>query len=933
METINGSRWWKFDFHTHTPFSTDTIWHGLTGDEVLRPENWLRKYMEAGIDCVAVTDHNGGGWIDTLKSEYHKLQNEQPDWFRELYLFPGVEISVNSGIHILGLFGPSATTETIHDLLAKCDFSGTKGDPEIRTDKSPIEVAREIRASGGLCIPAHIDTVKGLFETDEDGELQGDSVTKRQLMEEGVIDAVEIVDPNWSPPGLWTDIDPQLAQVVGTDCHNFQSGVLPGDRFTWVKMGEPCFDGLRLALNDGSGLSVMRGETEADPNQLPSMVIESVAVKDLKTMGRGNSAMLAKFSPWLTGLIGGRGSGKSTLIDGVRLAFERGQDLPDEMRPDFEEFNRTAPSKRERGMMLEGSSIQAIVKKPTGKFRLTWTYESQQVGIELWNEGQWVPDTGDVRQRFPIRVLSQKEVFEIARDPLALTQLIDQSPDLKLNDWREQLRQLEATFKRLRNERRELETQVEPKKRLLGELSDVKAGIELFERGDNRQTLQDYQRRQRQSQILNGQREELEEVAHEITKISRAIAPSDFDRGLFDEDVQSDKAALEYVKELQDKQVEVAGRLSAIAGEISEFLVTTDQSLATSEWTRLKEVVEEKYVTVVEALTAAGVDDPSKYGKLVQKRAVVEKELTSISDAETRLADLAQQCEETAVKIHEHRMDRAVRRAEFLNGVLEDNRFVRATVIPYGDSAKDCEVAFRNSIECADRFDRDIYDEEQETGILASLYDALPGGDTERSTEFTDRLLQLKKDLEKMALTGQATADRTQPFANRLNRMSPDQLDNTWLWAPDDVLRVEYCHDQKRNLWRPIEQGSPGQKTAAILAFLLSNGETPILLDQPEDDLDNHLIYDLIVQQIREKKRTRQIIVATHNPNIVVNGDAEMVIAMNARSGQCQIDPECTGSLQSPKVREEVCDVMEGGQLAFEKRYRRIMLSKLKGAN
>ena len=897
----------------------------------------MQKFMEAEIDCVAVTDHNGGGWIDTLKSEYHRLQNEQPDWFRDLHLFPGVEISVSGGVHILAVFGPSATTETVHDLLAKCDFNGTKGDPEIRTNKSCIEVAKIIREHGGLCIPAHIDTVKGLFDTDDAGQLRGDPVTLRQLMEAGVVDAVEIVDPNWQPPGLWTDIDSSVAQVVGTDCHNFQSGIQPGDRFTWIKMGEPSFDGLRLALNDGSGLSVMRGETEVNPNQLPPMVIESVSIKDLKTMGRGANALQSHFSPWLSGLIGGRGSGKSTLIDGIRLAFERGQDLPEEMRPDFEEFNRIAPSKRERGMMMEGSIINAIVRRPTGKSRLTWTYESQQVTVESEQDGQWITDTGDVRQRFPIRVLSQKEVFEIARDPLALTHLIDQSPDLRLNDWREQLRQLEATFKRLRNERRELETQVEPKKRLQGELNDIKAGIALFERGDNRQTLQDYQRRQRQSQILDTQRDELEEIAHEITRVSGAVAPSDFDRDLFDVDVDSDKAAIDYVKELQAKQVDVAGRLSAIAGEISEFLVTTDQTLAASEWKRLKTVIEEKYVTVVDALTAAGVSDPSKYGKLVQKRAVVEKELASISDAETRLTELNQQCEATASQIHQHRLDRAVRRAEFLNGVLENNRFVRATVIPYGDSAKDCEVAFRDSIDCADRFDRDIYDEERESGILPSLYDDLPADTQERSTAFTDRLLQLKQDLEKMFLSGQAVQGRTQPFANRLNRMAPEQLDKAWLWAPDDVLRVEYCHDQKnpqkRDSWRPIEQGSPGQKTAAILAFLLSNGETPILLDQPEDDLDNHLIYDLIVQQIREKKRTRQIIVATHNPNIVVNGDAEMVIAMNARSGQCQIDPECSGSLQIPSVREEVCNVMEGGELAFEKRYRRIMLSKLKGAN
>ena len=81
----------------------------------------------------------------------------------------------------------------------------------------------------------------------------------------------------------------------------------------------------------------------------------------------------------------------------------------------------------------------------------------------------------------------------------------------------------------------------------------------------------------------------------------------------------------------------------------------------------------------------------------------------------------------------------------------------------------------------------------------------------------------------------------------------------------------------------------------------------------------------MIVRQIRENKRQRQVIVATHNPNIVVNGDAEMVIAMDHRGGQCIILEEGTGCLQDHGVREEVCRVMEGGRKAFEARYKRLL--------
>lgn len=96
-------------------------------------------------------------------------------------------------------------------------------------------------------------------------------------------------------------------------------------------------------------------------------------------------------------------------------------------------------------------------------------------------------------------------------------------------------------------------------------------------------------------------------------------------------------------------------------------------------------------------------------------------------------------------------------------------------------------------------------------------------------------------------------------------------------------------------------------------SFLLLHGDEPLILDQPEDDLDNHLIYDLIVSQLRDNKRRRQVIVSTYNPNIVVNGDAEMVNAMDQVNGQCVVLEPGSGCLQSRDVRDEICRVMEGG--------------------
>ncbi len=155
-----------------------------------------------------------------------------------------------------------------------------------------------------------------------------------------------------------------------------------------------------------------------------------------------------------------------------------------------------------------------------------------------------------------------------------------------------------------------------------------------------------------------------------------------------------------------------------------------------------------------------------------------------------------------------------------------------------------------------------------------------------------------------------------------LKRVPPERLDRLALYLPEDAVEVRF-KDRSSGAWRPLTQGSPGQQTAALLAFVLGYGIEPIILDQPEDDLDNALIYELLVSRLREIKTRRQVLIVTHNPNIVVHGDAELVLSLEAQVGRSRI--ACQGGLQEQAVREEICRVMEGGREAFESRYQRIM--------
>jgi hypothetical protein len=124
--------------------------------------------------------------------------------------------------------------------------------------------------------------------------------------------------------------------------------------------------------------------------------------------------------------------------------------------------------------------------------------------------------------------------------------------------------------------------------------------------------------------------------------------------------------------------------------------------------------------------------------------------------------------------------------------------------------------------------------------------------------------------------------------------------------------------------WQTLEALSTGQKATAVLLLLLLESEAPLVVDQPEDDLDNRFITEGVVPIMRQEKRRRQFIFSTHNANIPVLGDAELILGLAAsgegKEGHAKIAPEHMGSIDSKPVRELVEEILEGGKDAFEMR-------------
>ncbi|EEZ7036012.1 TPA: ABC transporter [Escherichia coli] len=908
-----GSRWWKFDFHNHTPASDD---YGKGPNQAqymqITHKDWLLNYMRQGIDCVAVTDHNSGAWIDPLKQALKELASESHEDYRPLYLFPGVELTVQGNIHILAIFGEDKTTSDIDSLLGAVRYRGTKGKSDGCSECSAVEVINEIARSGGLAIPAHVDQASGLFTVCTGNTLE-------QVLDNKCVFAMEVTDLAKAKPQLYIGKNLNWAEILGTDSHH-PSGTgnqrYPGSHFTWVKMSEPSYDGLRLALVDGA-LSLKRSDNfTGDPNIHGQLAIESIVVDDAKYLGRGQS-LTCQLNPWLNTIIGGRGTGKSTSLEFLRIALKRKGEIPKSLEKEFTKYSQTSKDRQDEGLLKDSTKITVGFRKDGGRFRITWSNTDDIYSIEEETApGVWCASEGDIAQRFPVRIYSQKQIFELAKHPQALLQVVDDAPEVNHRDWQLKWDELVSKYLSLRAQEREVQAGLQEESVTKGQLEDVKRKLDVFEKAGHADVLKAYQLRQNQSKAMDSWVTTWEDSAEQVRDISGSLLPAELDLQYFDIGNADDKELFDTIKDIRATFEKLQTEMNSIAQRIDDVKNSWNQTRSDLGISKRITAASHEYNALLGQLSAADAGDPSAYGVLVKQRQDFEDKLKGFDKKRETLAQHQKSAEEYLVKLHEHRALITKLREDFLKDTLVGNSYVQINVIPFGNKIT-VEEEFRNLIgRSGGGFDRDIGVVDGDEGLLAYLTQ-------DQSNTMDDKIEKIKSSLlaihENDTMAVESCKDRR--FVSLIQGLTPEQIDRIQCWFPGDSLDIRYSLKNGES-FKPVEQGSPGQKTAALLAFILSYGNEPLILDQPEDDLDNHLIYDLIVTQLREIKQKRQVLVVTHNANIVVNGDAENVIALDIRSGQTRIVAQ--GGLQEPSIRDEICRVMEGGKEAFTQRYKRI---------
>ncbi len=894
-----GSRWWRLDLHGHSPKSYDFKGQLEENADVMR--QWIEAARDAGVDAIGVTDHNTAEAIGPIQDATLTVDLAP-------VVFPGVELTASDGCHLLLLMDPSCNQQHVNDLLSRVDVQ--VDDRGKQTARSLLSVEQILEECGddALVIGAHINGPGGILE------LNGEQ--RMAVLRNMKLAAVEI-HPDLSCDVAWLDgskpqVGRKLSQVWGADSHSFAS---IGQRFTWVKMTKPNLEGLRLALLDGEAslMPTRRGDA-ANPNSYANQVIESITIHDGKLIGR-NNATKVRFSPWLNTIIGGRGTGKSTLVDFCRKVLRRDGELDgavksqeESLRDVFDRRMRVPASRTDEGLLTPNSRIEVVYHKDGERFLLSWRQDGTAQSITRLSGNQSIPEEGNIPERFPIRIYSQKQLFALAQDPNALLTVIDDAQEVRAAGSGRRMQQLENDFLSLRAEARAAAAQVGELPNLRASLGDVRRKLDFLQQGGHAQILSAYRARRQINDTWNAILETTQRGLDSVDAAVTELSVAELDLGVESED-DAPRAAIRRAQQSLERLIgefrqTAAGSVTQVQGQLTEIRAGSDAN----EWSAAVRATETEFQNTVAQLAEEGISDPTEYGSLVDQATRLDVEIARLEGERQRVATLETQAKEGLDQYRGERMQLNARRREFADSVSGDALRVEVSAF----AAHSTLVEDLENILGIQRFQED-------RGAIADRI--RPPNDGQWDWERLDSVIAEMRRFH----SGESDSWNTQDarFKTALRGIPPERIDRLALYVPYDAVSVSFREGGSSNEWRSMSQGSPGQQTAALLAFVLGFGNEPIILDQPEDDLDSTLIYELLVKRFREMKSMRQMIVVTHNPNIVVHGDAEYVVSLNVNSGQTLVG--CHGGLQETGVRAEICRVMEGGLEAFRSRYRRII--------
>lgn len=891
-----GSRWFKFDFHNHTPASDDYRVPDL------QPREWLLAYMRQQVDCVVISDHNSGAWIDVLKAELANMSRDASSGeladFRPLTLFPGVELTATGNVHILAVMHTQSTSAEVERLLAQCNnnypISRETPNHELVLQLGPAGIISNIRRNPeAVCILAHIDAAKGVLTSlTNQGELTAAFQSKPHAVE---IRHREEEITNGAHRRLIAD----LPWLRGSDAHHPEQA---GVRTCWLKMSAPDFDGLRHALLDPENCVLF----DDNPPEAPASHLRSLTFRTRLCQPADQNGAFVEFSPFYNAVIGSRGSGKSTLIESIRLAMRKTEGLTVSQNNKLNQFSQT-------GMGMDADSfIECVFRKEGTDFRLSWRPGGRHE-LHMWSDGEWVPDTHWSADRFPLSIYSQKMLYELASDTGAFLRVCDDSPRVNKRAWNERWDQLERDYLNEQLTLRGLRAKLVSAGTLQGELSDAQRAVSQLQSSAYYPVCNRLAQAKAELSAATLPLEHYEERIDNLQALAAETQPLTVT-------LQAPSGQLtEFMARLSSVQQQYDQHLCSL---LSECTAALDSIRREQAFTALGTAVSDQEAAVESeaiALREQGLN-PDVLNDLMARIESLQHELRNYDGLDGAIAASVTRSELLMTQMREHRMTLTNNRKAFISSLSLSALEIK--ILPLCAPHDDIVSGYQ-AVTGINNFAERIYDSGEGSGLLHDFisqrpFSPLPAA-TENKYSALDELKALHHDIRLEASGAGAALHGT--FRNRLRSLTDQQMDALQCWYPDDGIHIRY--QTPGGGMEDISSASPGQKGASMLQFLLSYGTDPLLLDQPEDDLDCLMLSMSVIPAIMANKKRRQLIIVSHSAPIVVNGDAEYVISMqHDRSG---LYPGLCGALQEMPLKALICRQMEGGEKAFRSRYERIL--------
>jgi len=876
MEPCSYAKFWRCALQVNPArYSAQYRGQGHSLDDDAYNQAILKKCLDLNIKVIGIADH---GSVDSVERMCALLQAN------DIVVFPGFEIASTEKIHMVCLFPEDTSKDQLNRYLGRLDLTDvTNG---VRPSSlGCLELAKRICELGGFWYAAHVTGNNGLLRLNKDG-----GGLTHVWQDHQKVRVAQIPGPVTDLPSNYLAIvenrDPNYKRVRRIALINAKDVAKPDDlaqpgATCWVKMTRPSFEAFRVAFLDPE--SRIRLQLDSEPHS---------ALVSVRITGGYLDGLDAQLSEHLNAVIGGRGTGKSTLLECLRYVLE--------LSPKGKQAQKIHQDIIKENLGKSAGSIELVLRS-NAQHGKTFTVTRRYAEPPIVRDERGVVSKLQPRDLLPnLDFYGQNEIYELAQDTTSRVKLLDRflPINIEAGHRRDQLRRrLDDNLQKLTKALADLDELDEQVARL-PKLSEQLAGYQDL----------GIEAKLAKMPLFAREKQLVERVQQEVTRLNSSV--SALQEGLPDLAFLGDKVL---------DGLPNAGALTWMRGTLGGLRSAVEKHVA--ELTQLVEQGEKTLKTQVQAwqtalnsgereLEQAVANLPNMAGKGGREVAAAYKQLTQEIERVRPLAakrdTLAQLCESL-------RQER-----ESLVAELSDLRSNRAAELARAVADLNKRLAGKLKIHLDVEGDR--------APLKAFLAACKLDGIGEKRLAWLDTRGDVTpRSLARAIRDGSSRLasefELTPMVAEALAKLPRNKLFELEVLELGDLLDVQLnvAHDGSER-YRSLEHLSTGQQCTAILHLLLLQNSDPLIVDQPEDNLDNAFIAERIVSELREAKTRRQFLFSTHNANIPVFGDAEWIGVLSASENKGVLGPEQQGSIDVPHIREQAAEILEGGRAAFIQR-------------